>query len=96
MKRPNWQKVVKDRNGRKVFKALANPEWDFRTVRGLINETGLSPTEIHKIFSSYPQLVRKSLVPSREGRDIYALHSRGNAVKETLNVVRAFMSKSVK
>jgi len=90
-----WQQTIKNPRERKVFEALANPQWDFRTVSGLSRDTGLPEVEIRTTLDKYGSLVRKSLVPDRHGRELFTLRSRGVKLQERLAELRMFITKSV-
>ena len=90
-----WQQTIRDPRERKVFEALADPRWDFRTLPGLSRETGLSESEIGATLDKYPLLVRKSLVPDRHGRELFTLRSRPVKFQERLAELRMFITKSV-
>ena len=58
----------------KVFKALGNSHWDFRTVDGIARETQLDPNIVAGLLGKHPSELRKTV--SQDGRVIYALKSR--------------------
>jgi hypothetical protein len=60
----------------RVVGALSNPEYDWRTVEGISCETGLDPKTVSQIINSLPQLLLKSRVPDRQGRDLFTTRSR--------------------
>jgi hypothetical protein len=72
----NWQSIITDDKERKIFEALEDPKWDWRTVRALSRESGLEAGEVRAIIGKYPELIRKSEVPSQKGEDLYTLQSR--------------------
>ena len=92
----SWDQLVKSPNERKVFAALADPQWDFRTVEGLSKATGLSASEIHSTLEKYPDLVRKSLVRDEHGRDLFTLATRPAGPQELVSQFRSFVTKSAR
>jgi hypothetical protein len=60
-----------DEHWEKIEESLRNPEWDFRTIDGLAQETGLAPEEIRKLLNMHPTRVRVSNVPDTQGRVLY-------------------------
>jgi hypothetical protein len=78
-----------------VFAALADPQWDFRTIDGLSKATGLSEKEIAQILEKYPRLVRIAAVPDLNNQTLYTLRSRHRTFREFLATARAFISGSV-
>ena len=89
-----WEDRIIDPAERKVFEALSDPEWDFRTVAGVSKATGLLETEVAAVLEKYPDLIRKSPVRDAKGRDLYTLRSRGIAAQELLAQARTIISKS--
>jgi hypothetical protein len=77
-----------------VEKALENPNWDFRTIDGLAEDTGLPPDEIRALINSHSDRVRVSNVPDTQGRVLYTLASKPISARELLATVRAFAAKS--
>jgi hypothetical protein len=91
----DWERVITDPDERKVFGALADPKWDFRTIAGLSKDTGLQPDNVSQILEKYPQLVRMSSVPDPKGNILYTLRSRRPKLQEILAMARDFMAGSV-
>jgi len=89
-----WEGRIADFKERKVFEALSDPEWDFRTVDGVSRATGLQEGEVTAVLEKYPDLIRKSPVPDAKGRELYTLRSRGIAAQELLAQARMIISKS--
>lgn len=94
-KTPKWELMVSDPDERKVFEALSDPNWDFRTVAGISKSTGVSETEIKRILVKHGKLVRKSFVPDPQRRDLYTLGTRRVKGRELLGWARALISKDV-
>lgn len=92
MERQDWKEVVTEPEERKVFEALANPEWDYRTIGGLASETGLDRSMIEKTLDQWSDLIRQSPVPSKRGSDLYTLHEP--SLREALSLARGAISKS--
>ena len=70
----------------KVRTALENPEWDFRTVEGISNETGLPVSTIEEVLKENPGLFRKSHATDRAGRALFTTASRPIRWRERLAV----------
>jgi hypothetical protein len=90
----DWTQIVEESDGRKLFEALADERWDFRTVEGLTGSTGLSAERIRDLLRKYQSLVRQSLVLDRHGRELYTLASRRPSLQEVITNTRAFISKT--
>lgn len=90
----SWTDLINNPHERKVFEALADPKWDFRTVNGIRKASGLPDDEILSILKKYEgKLIRKSDLPA-QGRDIYTLKSDKAEIQELLAKLRTFISKS--
>ncbi len=89
-----WQATVSDPIERKVFEALDDPRWDFRTVQGLAKSTELPEHIVCDVLQRYPQFVRRSPVPDAQGRGLYTLVSKGGGFREWYATTRAFITKS--
>ena len=90
----DWTGAVKEPDARRVFEALADKNWDFRTITGLAASTGLTEDRIIEILRQYHVYIRRSLVLDRQGRELYTLASRRPSFREWLSNTRAFISKS--
>ena len=63
----------------RVQSALANPDWDFRTVDGIARETSLRSADVKRVLSQHGDSVRQSLSRNRRSRGwrvVYTLKSR--------------------
>ena len=70
----NWQETVKDADEIKVFMALDKPEYTWRTMAGVVRQTGLSEDRVAQILAKYNlTLTRLSETPSASGSALVAL-----------------------
>jgi hypothetical protein len=90
----DWTSVVEEPDARKLFEALADERWDFRTVEGIAGSTGLSEERIRELLRKYQALIRQSLVLDRQGRELYTLASRRPRLQEVITTIRAIISKT--
>ena len=72
----DWRDEVKDPEEGKVFEALADPKWDFRTIEGLSQETKLPEARVSEIILKFGHLTRKSRIPDKQGRELYTLRDK--------------------
>lgn len=72
----NWRTVVTDAAEVRIFEALEDPQWEWRTVSALSRASGVDDASVRKVLNNYPQFVRQSLVPSHSGENIFTLHER--------------------
>lgn len=78
-----------------VLEALANPQWDFRTVQGIAKETELTEEAVRTILNAYPNLVRQSPVPDRHSRPLFTLRGRPVKRQERIALLRMLVTKSL-
>lgn len=90
-----WEDMITDPEEKKVFEALADPQWDFRTIEGIQRSTHLPYERILDILERHDKFIRKSLVPDIHGRDLYTLRSKNTKGLELFNQLRAFVTKSL-
>ena len=96
-KKSAWVKLVTDPTERKVFEALSDPKWDFRTIEGISNSTSVPAAQISDIVKKYEgKLIRKSLVPDESGRNLFTSTSTQPTTSEILDFARILTSKTLK
>lgn len=66
----------------KVIKSLSKPEWDYRTIPGIVKETGLTETVVQRILESRKDLIRESIVPSKNGERLFTLARNVNSLRD--------------
>lgn len=76
MVQTDWRQVVVDPTERRIFEALEDPRWDWRTISALSGVSGLDTESTRRILQKYPVLVRQSTVPGPEGQELYTLQRR--------------------
>lgn len=76
----------------KVFAALSEPKWDFRTIPGISRETGLSESTIREILNEHPDQVRKSLVRNQNGYELFTSRNKPIKIRERLAVIQKILS----
>ena len=84
--------MVESNKWSRVHTALANPNWDFRTVKGIARETGLDPESVERLIEQHRSEIRQTL--SGDRRIIYTLKSRPKKLREILADIQMFVSKS--
>ena len=87
----NWRKVVRDdpREG-KLFEALEDPRWDWRTVEALQGTCGMTTDELRQSIAKYPILIMESR--SRDGKPIFTLRARYHTRKGPFVQLLDFLS----
>lgn len=78
-----------------VIAALKNADFDFRTVHGIAQETGLNEDEVREALGRKADEVRVSDVPTEEGEELLAHSSKPVSAREAAAAAQAFASKSL-
>ena len=74
-----------------VIEALKSPKFKYRTVQGLARETHLPANLVIEVLNSNDS-VRKSLVKSKTGADLYTAKKKVSAVEDAWNAFTALNS----
>ena len=80
----------------KVKAALANPNWDFRTVDGIARETSLPREHVQRLLRRHEAAVRLTLTRDmRLGtrRVAYTLRDRPTKLREVVDSILTFASQ---
>ena len=88
----DWRKLIADPAEKKVFDALEDPKWEWRTVEALSRLSGLPPDRVRRLLDAHPGLVRKSVVPSADGSDLYTLQAKYLGRQSILDKIRISLS----
>ena len=72
----DWRKVISDPIEIKLFEALEDSKWEWRTISALSRATGMSQEDTRRVLRKYPVLIRQSVIPGPNGEDLYTLHRR--------------------
>jgi hypothetical protein len=76
-----------------IYEALADNQWEFRTVKGITEEKGLPPEVVQNVLDrNLDKTVRVSLVPSKNGDLLYTLKSRPPTLREKVAELHAAAS----
>jgi hypothetical protein len=88
----NWRAVVTDLQHARIFEALEDPRWDWRSLGALARASGLPAEQVVRILNSYPSLVRRSTAPGPQGEELFTLQSRYFNRKNSLQKALDFLS----
>lgn len=83
---------VLDDKGQQVVRALENPQYDWRTIDGISEETGIDPHQVDLILTFLPNVVDvvESSVPDKKGRRLFTTRKhyveRRNVANRILSV----------
>ncbi len=77
---------------REVFEAFRDPQYQFRTVRGIAQELGVLERQIAQIIQSHEELIRMSPAPSRDLHRLFILRSKSSepSLKELISEWQMF------
>lgn len=73
----------------RVFTALNNSKWLYRTAEGIAKETQLPKTEVEITLKAHPEKVRVSLVRRRDGSILFASKEKVSGLQDAWTAVRA-------
>ena len=76
----------------RVHSALEDPKWDFRTVEGIARDTGLEPERVKRLLDQHRSEIRQRM--SRDRRIIYTLKSRPMKMRDIIDDLQVYASKS--
>jgi len=67
---------MRERKKSLVMKALENPEYSWRTARGIAEETGLDAQTVQDIIQALGKEIVQSKVPSEDGEELFTTSAR--------------------
>ncbi len=85
-----WRKVANDPREIRLFEALEDQRWDWRTLQALATSSGMSPEEVKVTVAKYPTLIRESR--SRLGEPIFTLRELELKRRNPMVKILDFMS----
>lgn len=89
---------VLDEKGQRVVKALENPKWDWRTIDGVSEETGIDPHQVALILAFLPNVVDivQSSVPDKRGRALFTTRNHYNQRQNLANRILSAFSDRIR
>ena len=69
-----WRKIVRDANEVKLFEALEDPKYEWRSLKALKRESGMTEQEVLQVLNRHRSLVREAR--SQAGESIWTLQER--------------------
>jgi len=70
----DWRSVIRDPREIRLFEALEDTQFEWRTLDALKRESGLPEAEVIKVITRYPELIRQG--KSISGESIWTLQER--------------------
>jgi hypothetical protein len=86
---------ITDPTDRRVLEALEDDGFDFRTVQGLSESTGVPEDVVQAVLDRHGDRVRLSAVPGPNGEALYAPSSRPITAREHLALAQTVLEKTV-
>ena len=77
-----------------IINALRGERWDYRTIDGISNETGISPVEVKDYLLHNKDKVWKSSLPDRKGNTLFTFIDRKPLDNDLWRSLSTFISKS--
>jgi len=76
----------------KIYNALSDPKFEFRTVRGIARVTKLSEDEVQQELMHNRDKVRIPLFTDNKGQVLYTRRDHGKSMREILSEIRTIVS----
>ncbi len=89
---------VLDEKGQSVVRALENPKWDWRTIGGISEETGIDAHQVALILTFLPNMVDivQSSVPDKQGRPLFTTRNHYNKRQNIANRILSVFSDRIR
>ncbi len=72
--------------------ALDDSRWDFRTSEGIAAQLHLAPEDVAVLLRRHPEIARRSVMNSADGRELYTRRDRPLTVRERLEQARSLLA----
>jgi hypothetical protein len=82
-----------DEKGQKVVSALENPKWDWRTIVGISEETGIEPTQVSSILKALPNVVQTT---DKSGRPLFSTRNHYDKRQNIANRILSAFSDRIR
>jgi hypothetical protein len=84
-----------EEDAHEVFAALADRDYDFRTVDGIADSTRIPVERVREILDQHSDLVRLSAVPGPNREPLYTLSERPVTAREQLALAQSVVASPV-
>jgi hypothetical protein len=85
-----------DERGVRVVRALENPKYNWRTVDGIAQETGIDPYQVAQILKFLPNVVDTVQSTDKSGRQLFTTRKHYNRTQNVLNRILSTFSDRIK
>jgi len=72
-------------------RTLEDDRWDFWTAEGLAADLHVPPEAVLQAFRAHPEIVRKSVLTDRNGRELFTASSRPLTWRERIERFRSVL-----
>jgi len=79
----------------KISDTLSNPDYKWRTIDGIVKESGLDRSTVEKCISDNEELIIKSSIPSTEGKELYATREHYRQKSSVWQVISSAITNKV-
>jgi hypothetical protein len=87
-----------DEKGQAVVRALENPNYNWRTIEGISEETGIDPNQVAIILKFLPNVmdVVQSSAPDKLGRPLFTTRNHYDKKQNILNRILSTFSDRIR
>jgi hypothetical protein len=85
-----------DEKGHSVVRALENPKYNWRTIEGISEETGIDAHQVALIIQFLPNKVDLVQSSDRSGRQLFTTRNHYNRTQNVLNRILSTFSDRIK
>ena len=75
-----------DEEWKEIKKSLENPNYKWRTIDGVAKATGLDSVTVVSSLSNYSDIIVKSSIPSKDGKDLYTTRDHYEETSSTFSL----------
>jgi len=72
----HWRDLVTDPGEIKIFEALEDPRWEWRTIGALARASRMSEGDVIGVLNKYRGHIYKSPVPNKKGESLFTLREK--------------------
>ena len=71
----------------KILKALEDPKYKWRTVRGVSTATGIDPVTVVNSMSNHPHIIIQSAIPTASGEELFTTRNHYREKSSTWELI---------
>ena len=85
-----------DKKGQEVVRALENPKYDWRTIGGISEETGIEPSQVSLILKALPNVVDVVQTTDKSGKPLFTTRNHYNKKQNIANRILSAFSDRIR